>query len=81
MENKEKYYGEGPYKARLRAFFLVYHQMQAYCRWLSFRPMDLEHYCKFEVSLEQVMYHACLPISFVLMDKNNLSFGTRIRQA
>ncbi len=29
--------------------------------------MDLEHYCKFEVRLERVMFIACLLISFDLM--------------
>jgi hypothetical protein len=76
MNDKEKEL----YKARVCAFFLAYHQVCAYCWWLSFCPMDLERYCKLEVSLERVMFFACLLISFVLIDRN-FSFGTCIRQA
>jgi hypothetical protein len=32
--------------------------------------MDLEHYCKFKVSLERVAFYIHLLKSFVLMDKN-----------
>jgi hypothetical protein len=80
MEDKENFYNEGPYKARVCGFFLAYHQVLAYCWWLLFRPTDLEPYCKFEVSLEWVMFIACLLTSFDLMDRN-FSFGTCIRQA
>ena len=80
MQDEENFYDEEPYKARVHAFFLAYHQVRAYCWWHSYRPMDLERYCKFEVSLERVMFFACLLISFVLMDIN-FSFGTHIRQA
>jgi hypothetical protein len=52
MEDKENNYDEGLYKAHVYAFFLVYHQMCAYCCWLLFCLTDLERYCKFEVSLE-----------------------------
>jgi hypothetical protein len=58
MNNEENFYDEGPYKARVRGFFLVYHQVLAYHRWLSFRLADLEHYREFEVSLVQVMFIA-----------------------
>jgi hypothetical protein len=78
--NEENFYDEGPYKAHVCAFFLAYHEVRAYHQWLSFRPTDLEHYCKFEVSLERVKLFACLLISFALMDRN-FSFGTHIRQA
>ncbi len=61
MEVKENHYDEGPYKAHVQAFFLVYHQTRAYCHWLLFRPTDLERYRKFKVSLEQVM----IPCAFV----------------
>jgi hypothetical protein len=54
--------------------------VHAYCWWLLFRPTDLEHYRKFEVSLEWVKFFACLLVSFVLMD-GNFSFVTCIRQA
>jgi hypothetical protein len=80
MEDEENFYDEELYKAHVYAFFLAYHQVRAYRRWLSFRPTDLERYCKFEVSLEWVMFFACLLITFVLMDRN-FSFGTCIRQA
>jgi hypothetical protein len=80
MNNEENLYNEEPYKARVRAFFLAYHQVLAYRRWLSLRPTDLERYCKFEVSLERVMFIACSLISSILMDRN-FSFGTHIRQA
>ncbi len=73
MDDEENFY-KGPYKARVCGFFLAYHQVLAYCWWLLFRPMDLEHYCEFEVSLERVMFIACLLISFDLMDRN-FSFG------
>ncbi len=68
MEDEENHYDEGPYKAHVHAFFLAYHQICAYHCWLLFRPTVLERYCKFEVSLERVMFHADLLISFVLMD-------------
>jgi hypothetical protein len=80
MEGEENHYVVEPYKARVHAFFLAYHQMRAYCWWLSFHLMDLEHYCEFEVSLERVMFYAHLLISFVLMDKKVFSFGMHIRQ-
>jgi hypothetical protein len=79
MEDEENFYNKELYKARVHAFFLVYHQVRAYHWWLLFRPMDLEGYCEFEVSLEQVMFFAHSLISFVLMDRI-FSFGTCIRQ-
>jgi hypothetical protein len=81
MDDEENFYNEGPYQARVCGFFLAYHQVLTYCWWLLFRPTDLEHYCEFKVSLERVMFIACLLISFDLMEKNFFSFGTRIRQA
>jgi hypothetical protein len=74
------FFDKEPYKARVCAFFLAYHQVRAYHRWLSFRPTDLERYCEFKVSLERVMFFARSLISFVLME-GNFSFGMRIRQA
>jgi hypothetical protein len=80
MNDKENFYDEGPYQACVCGFFLAYHQVLAYHWWLLFRPMELERYCKFKVSLVRVMYIACLLVSFVLMERN-FSVGTRIRQA
>ncbi len=80
MNDEENFYDEGPYQAHVPGFFLAYHQVLAYHQWLLFRQMDLERYRKFKVSLVQVMYIACLLISFVLMERN-FSIGTRIRQA
>ncbi len=80
MNNKENFYDKGPYQARVRVFFLAYHQVLVYHWWLLFHLTDLERYCKFEVSLVRVMYIACSLISFVLMERN-FSVGTRIRQA
>jgi hypothetical protein len=80
MNNEENFYNKGPYQARVRGFFLAYHQVVAYHRWLSFCPTELECYLKFEVSLVQVMYLACSFICLVLMERN-FSDGTRIRQA
>jgi hypothetical protein len=51
MEDEEIFYDKEPYKARVHAFFLAYHQVHAYCCWLLFHLTDLERYCKFEVSL------------------------------
>ncbi len=65
MNDEEYFYDEGPYQARVCGFFLAYHQVVAYHWWLSFSPMDLEHYCKFEVSLEQVMLIALLLVFFL----------------
>ncbi len=79
MNNEEIFYDKEPYKARVCAFFLAYHQVHAYRWWLLFCPTDLKRYCKFEVSLERVMFFAHLFTSFVLMDRN-FSFGTCIRQ-
>jgi hypothetical protein len=70
MEDEENFYDKELYKARVHAFFLVYHQVRAYPWWLSFCPMDLERYPEFKVSLEWVMFFACLLIFFVLMDRN-----------
>ncbi len=47
MNNKENFYDKKLYKARVCGFFLAYHQVLAYCRWLSFHLMDLERYCTF----------------------------------
>ena len=80
MNNEENFYNEGPYQACVHGFFLVYHQVVAYHQWLSFRPIDLERYHKFEVSLERVMFIACSLISYDLIDRN-FSSGTCIRQA
>ncbi len=60
MNDEENFYDEGPYQARVRRFFLAYHQVVAYRWWLMFRPMELERYHEFEVSLVRVMYLACL---------------------
>ncbi len=56
MNDEENFYDKGPYHARVHPFFLAYHQMRAYRRWLLFRLTNLEHYCEFEVSLERVMF-------------------------
>jgi hypothetical protein len=79
MNNEENFYNKGPYQACVRGFFL-YHQVVAYHWWLSFRPMDLERYCEFKVSLVRVMYLARLFILLILMERN-FSVGMRIRQA
>jgi hypothetical protein len=65
INDKENFYNKGPYQARVCGFFLAYHQVVAYHWWLSFRPTDLERYCKFEVSLEQVMFIALLLVFFL----------------
>ena len=64
MNNKENFYNEGPYHARVRRFFLAYHQVLAYHWWLSFCLTDLERYREFEVSLERVMFIALLLVFF-----------------
>jgi hypothetical protein len=50
MNDKENFYNKEPYKERVRGFFLAYHQVVAYQRWLLFPPADLERFCEFEVS-------------------------------
>ncbi len=81
MNDEENFYNEEPYKAHVCGFFLVCHQVLAYCWWLLFHPMELERYHEFkEVSLVWVMYLAHLFIFFVLVERN-FSVGTRIRQA
>ena len=50
MNDEENFYDEGPYEERVRGFFLAYHQVAAYHRWLSFRPVDFERFREFEVS-------------------------------
>ncbi len=50
MNNEENFYDEEPYEERVCGFFLVYHQVVAYQRWLLFCLADLEHFCEFEVS-------------------------------
>ena len=80
MNDKENFFNNEPYQACVCGFFLAYHQVVAYCWWLSFHPKDLERYREFEVSLVRVMYLACLFKFFVLMERN-FSIGTRIGQA
>jgi hypothetical protein len=70
MNNEEIFYNKGPYQACVREFFLAYHQVVAYHWWLLFHLTELEHYCKFEVSLVQVIYLARSFIFFVLMERN-----------
>jgi hypothetical protein len=65
MNDEENFHNNGPYQARVHGFFLAYHQVVAYCRWLLFRPKDLERYRKFEVSLERVMFIALLLVFFL----------------
>ncbi len=50
MNNEENFYDEEPYEKRVHGFFLAYHQVVAYQRWLYCRPADLERFCEFEVS-------------------------------
>jgi hypothetical protein len=50
INDEKKFYDKGPYEERVRGFFLAYHQVAAYHRWLSFRPADLERFREFEVS-------------------------------
>jgi hypothetical protein len=52
MNEEEFSYNEGPYEERIHGFFLVYHQVVAYHRWLLFCSAELEHFCEFEVSFE-----------------------------
>jgi hypothetical protein len=65
INDEENFYNDGPYQAHVCGFFLAYHQLVAYPRWLSFRPMNLERYCEFEVSLERVMFIALLLVFFL----------------
>jgi hypothetical protein len=65
MNNEENFYNDGPYQACVCGFFLRYHEVVAYHRWLLFRPTDLGRYCKFEVSLEWVMFIAPLLVFFL----------------
>ncbi len=65
MNDEENFYNNGPYQARVRGFFLAYHQVVAYHWWLLFRPTDLEQYHEFEVSLERVMFIAFLLVFFL----------------
>ncbi len=52
MNDEENFYNKGPYEECVRGFFLAYHQVVAYHCWLLFCPVDLEHFCEFEVSFE-----------------------------
>ncbi len=65
MDDEEIFYNKRLYKARVRGFFLAYHQVVAYCWWHSFRPTDLERYRKFEVSLKWVMFIDLLLLFFL----------------
>ncbi len=65
MNDEENFYNDGPYQARVRGFFLAYHQVVTYRLWLSFRPTDLELYHKFAVSLEWLMFIALLLVFFL----------------
>ncbi len=65
MNDEENFYDNGLYQARVCGFFLAYHQVVAYHRWLSFCPTDLGHHCKFEVSLEWVMFIVLLLVFFL----------------
>jgi hypothetical protein len=50
MNDEESFYNKEPYEERVRSFFLAYHQVVAYQRWLLFHLADLERFCEFEVS-------------------------------
>jgi hypothetical protein len=50
MNDEEIFYDDGPYEECICSFFLAYHQVAAYHRWLLFCPVDLEHFREFEVS-------------------------------
>jgi hypothetical protein len=50
MNNKKNFYDEEPYEEHVCSFFLAYHQVVAYQRWLLFCPANLEHFCEFEKS-------------------------------
>jgi hypothetical protein len=50
MNDEENFYDKEPYNECVRGFFLAYHQVVAYQRWLLFRLADLERFCEFEVS-------------------------------
>jgi hypothetical protein len=52
MNDEENFYDKGLYEERVCGFFLAYHQVVAYHRWLLFRPADLERFHEFEVSFE-----------------------------
>ncbi len=65
MNDKENFYHDWPYQARVRGFFLAYHHVVAYHQWLSFHPVDLERYHEFEVSLEWVTFIALLLVFFL----------------
>ncbi len=65
MNDEENFYNDGPYQAHVCGFFLAYHQVVTHHQWLSFHPTDLEHYRKFEVSLERVMFVALLLVFFL----------------
>ncbi len=64
MNNEANFYDKEPYKERVHGFFLGYHQVVAYQRWLLFRPADLERFCEFEVfffSAGNVTNHSHMP--------------------
>ncbi len=44
MNDKENFYDEGPYEERVCGFFLAYHQVVAYHRWLLSCLADLERF-------------------------------------
>ncbi len=71
MNDEENFCNNGLYQARVCGFFLAYHQVVAYHRWLLFRLTDLERYCKFEVSLERVMF---IPFFLVFFLSNGQKF-------
>jgi hypothetical protein len=71
MNDEENFYDDGPYQACVCGFFLAYHQVVAYHRWLSFHPTDLDRYGKFEVSLERVMFIAFLLVFFLSNGQKN----------
>jgi hypothetical protein len=52
MKDEEKFLRQGAVRGTRLQFFLAYHQVVAYHRWLLFCPADLEHFCEFEVSFE-----------------------------
>jgi hypothetical protein len=52
MNDEQFFYDMGPYQKRVRGFFLAYHQVVAYHRWLLFRLVELECFREFEVSFE-----------------------------
>ena len=86
MNDEENFYDKEPYEERIRGFFLAYHQVVAYQRWLLFCLADLEHNKAAMVSritkrsgkILELIQHQQINIGTRLMVKKSFAFDNSL---